>query len=140
MATNFNQERHYTSTGDIYAVLRALQTDRSSISIQFDNSGAVFASMVLSVNLKEKNFVLDEFSTGEAHKRAEAGTPFTLRASVNGIKVLSQSILNWTRVGKDANGLFYEIEFPGKTTVPATSRRVPCLGTGYIDGERLMQK
>ncbi|MDO9476663.1 MAG: flagellar brake protein [Pseudohongiella sp.] len=113
MATNFNQERHYTSTGDIYAVLRALQTDRSSISIQFDNSGAVFASMVLSVNLKEKNFVLDEFSTGEAHKRAEAGTPFTLRASVNGIKVLAKD-LKLARVGKDANGLFYEIDFPEK--------------------------
>lgn len=113
MATNFNQERYYTSTGDIYAVLRALQTDRSSISIQFDDSGAVFASMVLSVNLKEKNFVLDEFSTGEAHRRAEAGTPFTLRASVNGIKVLAKD-LRLARVGKDTNGLFYEIDFPEK--------------------------
>lgn len=113
MATNLNQERHYTTTGDIYAVLRALQTDRSSISIQFDNSGSVYASIVLAVNLKEKNFVLDEFSTGEAHKRAESGTSFTLRASVNGIKVLAKD-LKLARVGKDSNGLFYEIEFPEK--------------------------
>lgn len=113
MATNLNQERHYTSMGDIYAVLRALQSDRSSISIQFDNSGALYASMVLNVSLRDKNFILDEFSTAEAHKRAESGTPFTLRASVNGIKVVAKD-LKLSRVGKDANGVFYEIDFPQK--------------------------
>jgi len=113
MAISPNQERYYTSRGDIYAVLRTLQSDRSSISIQFDNSAALYASMVLNVSLQEKNFFLDEFSTTEAHKRAESGTPFTLRASVNGIKVVAKD-LKLSKVGKDANGMFYEVNFPEK--------------------------
>lgn len=113
MATNLNQERYYTSVGDIYAVLRALQSDRSSISIQFDNSGALYASMVLNVSLRDRNFILDEFSTVEAHRRAETGSAFTLRASVNGIKVVAKD-LTLSKVGKDGDGLFYEINFPEK--------------------------
>lgn len=113
MATNFNQERHYTSTGDIYAVLRALQSDRSSISIQFDNSGSVYASMVLNVNLRDRNFILDEFSNEEANRRAESGSRFTLRASVNGIKVIAKE-LKLARSGRDSNGMFYEVDFPEK--------------------------
>jgi flagellar brake protein len=113
MATNLNQERHYTSKGDIYAVLRALQTERVGISIQFDKSDTHYACMVINVSLRDKNFILDEFSTAEARQLAKSGTPFTLRASVNGIKVVARD-LKLSRMGKDANGIFYEIDFPEK--------------------------
>lgn len=111
MASNLNQERYYTSAGDIYGVLRALLTDRSSISIQFDNSSVVSASMVLEANLRERTFRLDEFSTADAHKRAQAGTTFTMRASVNGIRVLAKD-MKIVRVSEDRDGIFYEVAFP----------------------------
>lgn len=111
MATNLNQERYYTSAGDIYGVLRALMSDRSSINIQFDNSSMVSASMVLSANLQERTFRLDEFSTADAHKRAVAGSGFTMRASVNGIRVLAKD-MKIARVSEDRDGIFYEVNFP----------------------------
>ncbi|MDP2127883.1 MAG: flagellar brake protein [Pseudohongiella sp.] len=111
MASNSNQERYYTSAGDIFSVLRALVSDRSSISIQFDNSSIVSASMVLEANLRDRTFRLDEFSTADAHKRAVAGTNFTMRASVNGIRVLAKD-MKVVRISEDRDGVFYEVAFP----------------------------
>lgn len=111
MASNLNQERYYTSAGDIYSVLRTLYTDRSSINIEFDNSNVLGASMVLSANLRDRTFRLDEFSTADAHKRAAAGTSFTMRASVNGIRVLAKD-MKIARIGEDREGIYYEVAFP----------------------------
>lgn len=111
MAGNFNQERYYSSAGDIYSVLRTLAADRSSISIQFDNSNLVSASMVLEANLQERVFHLDELSTSEAHKRVIAGHSFTLRASINGIRVLAKE-LSVAQVREDSAGIYYVVAFP----------------------------
>lgn len=113
MASNLNQERYYTSAGDIYGVLRALISDRSSINIQFGNSSIVSSSMVLSANLQDRTFRLDEFSTADAHKRALAGSSFTMRASVNGIRVLAKD-LKIARTSEDRDGIYYEVAFPEK--------------------------
>ena len=106
-----NDERYYTATGDIFSVLRTLQADRSAINIQFEDSTAPYSSMVLDVNLKSRTFLLDEFSNSVARKRAEEGTPFSLRASINGIRVHAKD-LSVTRIGEDSRGKFYEIAFP----------------------------
>lgn len=111
MASNHNQERYYTSAGDIYSVLRAMMNDRSSINIQFNDSSIVSASMVLSANLQQRIFRLDEFSTADAHKRAQAGGSFSMRASVNGIRVLAKD-LKVNRIGEDRDGSYYEVAFP----------------------------
>lgn len=111
MASNSNNERYYTSAGDIFSVLRTLQADRSSISIQFNGNGAMYSSMVLGSSLKTRTFQLDEFSPREAHRQAEAGTPFSLRASINGIRVHAKDLVI-KRVMKDSDGLFYELPFP----------------------------
>lgn len=111
MASNQNQERYYTSAGDIYGVLRAMMNDRSSINIQFDNSSIVSASMVLSANLPERTFRLDEFSTADAHKNAQSGASFIMRASVNGIRVLAKD-MKIARIGEDRDGIYYEVAFP----------------------------
>lgn len=111
MATNSNNERYYTSAGDIFSVLRTLQSDRSSISVQFNGNGAMYSSLVLNVNLKTRTFQLDEFTPREAHRQAEAGTPFSMRASINGIRVHAKDMVIG-RIMKDADGLFYELPFP----------------------------
>ncbi len=106
-------ERYYTSAGDIYSVLKALHADRSSITIQFEESSAITASMILEVDLKSRSFRLDQFSTPDAHRRAESGQKFTLRASVNGIKVLAKD-LTVQRIGRDDGGNYYDVKFPDK--------------------------
>lgn len=111
MATHSNNERYYTSAGDIFSVLRTLQSDRSSISIQFNGNGAMYNSLVLDVNLKNRTFQLDEFTPREAHRQAEEGTPFNFRASINGIRVHAKDMVI-KRVLKDTNGLYYELAFP----------------------------
>ncbi|OFE11566.1 hypothetical protein PHACT_13580 [Pseudohongiella acticola] len=111
MATNFNNERYYTSAGDIFSVLRTLQADRSGISIQFSGNGKMYNSLVLGVELKSRSFHLDEFTPREAHKQAQAGTPFSLRASINGIRVHAKDLVV-EKVRKDSDGLYYEIKFP----------------------------
>ncbi len=111
MATNFNNDRYYTSAGDIFSVLRTLQADRSSISVQFNGNGAMHSSLVLNANLKARTFQLDEFTPREAHRQAEAGTPFSIRASINGIRVHAKDMVI-KRVMKDSDGAFYELEFP----------------------------
>ena len=111
MASNLNQERYYTSAGDIYGVLRAMNAERSSINIEFDGTGVISASMVLSANLTARTFRLDEFSTADAHKRASTGATFTMRASLNGIRVLAKD-LKVINVGQDRDGSYYEVAFP----------------------------
>lgn len=111
MATNSNNDRYYTSAGDIFSVLRTLQSDRSSISVQLNGNGAMYSSLVLDVNLKARTFQLDEFTPREAHRQAEAGTPFSMRASINGIRVHAKDMVI-NRVMKDSDGLFYELQFP----------------------------
>tara|TARA_R110002072_G_scaffold278758_1_gene440604 strand:- start:2673 stop:3380 length:708 start_codon:yes stop_codon:yes gene_type:complete len=106
-----SDERYYTSTGDIFSVLRTLQSDRSAINVEFDDSTAPYSSMVLDVDLKARTFLLDEFANTTAQKRAEEGLVFGIRASINGIRVHAKE-LTVKRVGKDRRGKFYEIEFP----------------------------
>ncbi|MEX0739731.1 MAG: flagellar regulator YcgR PilZN domain-containing protein [Pseudohongiella sp.] len=111
MATISNNERYYTSAGDIFSVLRTLQSDRSSISIQFNGNGAMYSSLVLDVSLKNRTFQLDEFTPREAHRQAEAGTPFSMRASISGIRVHAKDLVV-ERVMKDDDGLYYQMKFP----------------------------
>jgi flagellar brake protein len=111
MANNFGNERHYDSAGDIYAVLRALHTDRSSVTVQFDGSAAATTSMILEVDLKSRRFRLDQFSTSSYDKYAEAGKKFTLRASVNGIRVIAKDLVV-DKIGRDDGGLYYDVKFP----------------------------
>ena len=111
MANNYGNERHYDSAGDIYAVLRALHADRSSVTLQFEGSTAATSSMILEVDLKSRRFRLDQFSTSSYDKHAEAGKKFTLRASVNGIRVVAKDLVV-DKVGSDDGGLYYDVKFP----------------------------
>lgn len=145
MATISNNDRYYTSAGDIFSVLRTLQADRSSISVQFNGNGAMYSSLVLDVNLKNRTFQLDEFSPREAHRQAEAGTPFSIRASINGIRVHAKDMAI-KRVLQDADGLYYELAFPERLLylqrrdafrawVPATLMvAANCVNAKYPDG------
>ena len=145
MATISNNDRYYTSAGDIFSVLRTLQADRSSISVQFNGNGAMYSSLVLDVNLKNRTFQLDEFSPREAHRQAEAGTPFSIRASINGIRVHAKD-MSIKRVRQDADGLYYELAFPERLLylqrrdafrawVPATLMvAANCVNAKYPDG------
>lgn len=108
----FGNDRYYTATGDIYSVLRTLQTDRSSINIQFDQSSAPFSSMVLDVNLHAREFYLDEFASEQARKWASAGRPFSLRASVHGIRVHAKDLVALETMTTRHAQECYRVAFP----------------------------
>src|SRR5690606_7122771 len=104
-------DRHYYSAADIYGVLRALQTDRSSVHIQFEGDTRPYSSMVLDANLQERYFLLDEPTPRDIRQRIENGTPFSLRASVNGIRVHARDLKS-EGVLNDESGASYRVTFP----------------------------
>lgn len=110
-----DEDRYYYSPGDIFGVFRALQNDRSSINIQFKGrpAGLLFNSLVLEVNLPGRFILLDEMTPREGHQFAEAGEPFSLRASVNGIRVQAKD-LKVAKVMSNDSGLYYRVTFPSQ--------------------------
>jgi c-di-GMP-binding flagellar brake protein YcgR len=113
MATIESQDRYYYSAGDIYGVLRAMQTERSSINVQFENGAQLYNTMILDANLKDRFFLLDEVTPRDGHRKVEAGTPFSLRASINGIKIHAKSLKS-IKTLTDDSGMYYAIPFPEK--------------------------
>ncbi|MDT8428275.1 MAG: flagellar regulator YcgR PilZN domain-containing protein [Pseudomonadales bacterium] len=108
-----DEDRYYYSPGDIFGVFRAMQNDRSSINIQFRGqpAGLLFNSLVLEANLPGRYVLLDEMTPREGHRLAEAGELFSLRASVNGIRVQAKD-LKVAKVLNNESGLYYRVAFP----------------------------
>ena len=113
MANNDSQDRYYYGAGDIFGVLRALQTERSSVNVQFDNGAQLYNTMVLEANLKERVFLLDEVTPRDGHRKVEEGITFSIRASINGIKVHAKDLKSLRTLSNDS-GLYYLIPFPPK--------------------------
>jgi flagellar brake protein len=111
MAIKDDQERYYTSPGDIFGVLRALQNDRSPLTVQFSSGGTFYNSLVLDVNIKERYLLLDELTPRDGHALMEAGKLFSLRASINGIRVHARDMRS-ARTLSDATGILYRVPFP----------------------------
>lgn len=113
MAITDSQDRYYYGAGDIFGVLRALQTERSSVNVQFDNGAQLYNTMVLEANLKERVFLLDEVTPRDGHRKVEEGITFSFRASLNGIKVHAKDLKS-VRTLRNDSGLYYLIPFPPK--------------------------
>lgn len=113
MAINDTQDRHYYSAGDIFSVLRSLQTERSSVNVQFENGAQLYNTMVLDANLKDRYFLLDEVTPRDGHRKINEGIKFSIRASINGIKVHARDLKN-AKTLSDESGIYYMIPFPAK--------------------------
>ncbi len=113
MAINDIQDRYYYSAGDIYGVLRAMQTERSTVNVQFDNRAQLYNTMILDANLKDRYFLLDEITPRYGHSKIEEGIQFSIRASINGIKVHAKN-LKKARTLNNESGIYYMIPFPIK--------------------------
>lgn len=113
MADDENQERYYTSPGDIYGVLRSLKAERSTVNIQFDNKGDLHSTLVLEASIREKAFILDELPRRQDNEAITAGTPFSLRGSLNGIRIYANG-LRARQVIRRESGVSYVVPFPEK--------------------------
>jgi len=108
-----DKERYYTQAVDIYGVLRALQNKRCSINLQFDSSALSFNSVILDVDSQENHILLDEIKPRQGHRLINSGIPFSIRASVDGIRVHASG-LQATRTLNDQSSVLYIIPFPEK--------------------------
>jgi c-di-GMP-binding flagellar brake protein YcgR len=113
MALNDEPDRYYYGAGDIFGVLRALQAERSSVNVQFDNGAQLYNTMILDANLAERYFLMDEVTPRDGHRKIEDGVTFSIRASINGIKVHAKDLVRG-RILKNADGIYYQISFPAK--------------------------
>lgn len=113
MAQSDESDRYYTNPGDIYGVFRALQADRSTINIQFSDNGPQYNSLILQARLRQRIILLDEITPGAGHDRAVKGEPFSLRASVHGIRVYAPG-LRIIGQSSDDDGIYYQVAFPEK--------------------------
>lgn len=113
MALNDGPDRYYYGAGDIYGVLRALQTERSLVNLQFDGSAQLYNTMILDANLQERYFLIDEVTPRDGHRKIDEGTKFSLRASIHGIKVHAKDLVS-ARTLSNADGIYYQVPFPAK--------------------------
>lgn len=113
MAFESSQDRFYTNPGDIFGVFRALQSDRSTVNVQFRGLETQFNSLILGARLRQRIVLLDEITPSAGHDRAINGEAFSLRASVNGIRVFAPE-LRVVKSLNDEDGLYYEVAFPEK--------------------------
>ncbi|MDP1932912.1 MAG: flagellar brake protein [Gammaproteobacteria bacterium] len=113
MAINDSTDRYYFGAGDIFGVLRALQIERSTVNVQFENGAQLYNTMVLDANLKDRYFLLDEVTPRDGHRKVDEGTTFSLRASINGIKVHAKDLKS-SRTLSNESGIYYVIPFPAK--------------------------
>lgn len=113
MALNDGPDRYYYSAGDIYSVLKALQTERSLLNLQLDGSAQLYNTMILDANLQERYFLIDEVTPRDGHRKIDEGTRFSLRASIHGIKVHAKDLLS-AQTLSNADGIYYQVPFPAK--------------------------
>ena len=113
MALNDGQDRFYYGAGDIFGVFRALQAERSRVNVQFDDGAQLYNTMILDANLAERYFLMDEVTPRDGHRKIEDGVTFSIRASINGIKVHAKDLVRG-RILKNADGIYYQISFPAK--------------------------
>ncbi len=111
MAMDSSNDRYYTNTADIYAVFRTLQADRSTVNLQFGRGNQLFNTLILHADLRSRMLSLDEITPRDGHELATKGNPFSLRASINGVRVFVPE-LQIGRVLSDASGTYYEVPFP----------------------------
>jgi len=113
MALNDGSDRYYYGAGDIYSVLRALQTERSLVNLQFDDSAQLYNTMILDANLQERYFLIDEVTPRDGHRKIDERAKFSLRASIHGIKVHAKDLVS-ARTLSNADGIYYQVPFPAK--------------------------
>lgn len=113
MALNDGPDRYYYGAGDIFSVLRALQTERSLVNVQFDDGAQLYNTMILDANLQERYFLIDEVTPRDGHRKIDERSKFSIRASIHGIKVHAKDLVS-ARTLSNADGIYYQIPFPAK--------------------------
>ena len=113
MALNDGPDRYYYGAGDIFGVLRSLQTERSLVNIQFDGGAQLYNTMILDANLQERYFLIDEVTPRDGHRKIEDRVSFSIRASIHGIKVHAKDLVS-ARTLNNADGIYYRVPFPAK--------------------------
>ncbi len=113
MPIDNDKERYYTRAVDICGVLRYLQSNHSTISLQFDSSALSYNSLILDVDSQEHHVLFDEIKSREGHCLIDTGTPFSIRASVEGIRVHASG-MQLSRTLNDQSGVVYKVPFPEK--------------------------
>ena len=113
MALNDGPDRYYYGAGDIFGVLRALQNERSLVNVQFDDGAQLYNTMVLDANLQERYFLIDEVTPRDGHRKIDARSTFSIRASIHGIKVHAKDLVS-ARTLNNADGMYYQVPFPAK--------------------------
>jgi c-di-GMP-binding flagellar brake protein YcgR len=113
MALNDGPDRYYYGAGDIFGVFRSLQTERSTVNVQFDDSAQLYNTMILDANLQERYFLIDEVTPRDGHRKIEEGSKFSLRASIHGIKVHAKDLVS-ARTLNNRDGIYYQVPFPAK--------------------------
>lgn len=106
-----NKDRYYTGPGDIYSVFRSLESEHAPITVQFNGKGNFYNSLVVDAFFDKKIILLDEITPSEGHEKAIKRIPFSIHASLNGIKIYCKNIVV-SRAIDDESGILYRASFP----------------------------
>jgi c-di-GMP-binding flagellar brake protein YcgR len=95
-------------------VLKSLKDDHQLIDVDFDNSddlGTGGRSIVLDVDLQNKQFSIDELRSRFSHDHASKGAVFSISSSLNGLDIMVPG-LTVIDIQQDDNGDIYVLELP----------------------------
>lgn len=104
------EAQHLTLVNDIFRALRALQINRSLISVSVDGVRTSGSSVILATELASQRFFIDEISPIEVHREAIRNGKFLLRAAYHGIQVSGFCFPVTTHL--DQYGEAIELRFP----------------------------
>ena len=106
-----NRDRYYTGAGDIYSVFRSLESEHAPITVQFNGKGNFYNSLIVDAFFEKKIILLDEITPSEGHHKAVKKIPFSIHASLNGIKIYCKNIVISEEID-DESGILYRAFFP----------------------------
>lgn len=91
-------------------ILKQLQERHTPAIVNFKGDSQQYVTMILEVNERKKIVVLDEMTPKEGHKLAEAGEPFRVTSSDNGIAVVFKTAI--TKCGIEKGIHYYYVPLP----------------------------
>jgi len=103
--------QHLTNPEDIYSALYALQRSHSIITLRFGHDANAFSSLLVYVDLKKQQFIIDEVRPEGGNPRLKAGEGFTLIAFYDGIQVMIKDCRISSSKVQDFDHA-YSIDFP----------------------------
>jgi len=100
-----------TKPESIYGLLNRLKDNHTPLKLHFNTIEGAYSSIILKVDLKGRNFILDQVTPDKGDRIMAKSGPFMFEAFYDGCRITS-STLRATGKGRQRGQAIYKIPFP----------------------------